>query len=83
MVDFFLTAHAEVVITERNIQLCWIQQVLACPEKIEADDVDHDLIHALGKIAEHGDRVLRVVHSRSFPTRIITVYFDRSVRGKL
>lgn len=83
MMDLLLTAHAEVVITERNIQLRWIRQVLNCPEKIEVDGADPELAHALAKVAEHGDRVLRVVHSRTLPTRIITAYFDRTMRGKL
>ena len=83
MVSFSLTSHAEVVIAERNIHLDWIKQVLNDPVKIETDDVDSDLHHSIGVIAEHGDRALRVVHTRALPTRIVTVYFDRSLKGKL
>jgi len=83
MVNFSLTSHAEVVIFERNIDLAWIQKVLKNPVKIENDDTDPELRHSLGVISEYGDRVLRVIHTRSVPTRIVTAFFDRSLKGKL
>ncbi len=83
MISFSLTSHAKVVVSERNVHLDWIQKVLDNPARTEADMVDPELQHSLGIIAEHGDRVLRVVHSRDVPTRIITAYFDRSLKGKL
>lgn len=82
MEELILTAHATVVIAERGIESAWIHRVVECPERVE-DDVDSELVHALGRIAEHGDLVLRVVRSRSLPPRIVTVYFDRTMRGKL
>ena len=63
MPKFELSAHAKTVITERSIELEWLERVLVTPEKIEADTDDPELKHALGHISEHGDRVLRVVYN--------------------
>ncbi len=69
---------------ERSINLDWLERVLANPEKVEADDEHRDLRHALGRIPEHGNRVLRVVYNSAVePVRVVTVYFDRTVRNKL
>jgi len=41
------------------------------------------LRHALARIAERGDRVLRVVYNASVnPPRVVTAYFDRRQRGR-
>ena len=69
---------------ERSINLDWLERVLANPEKVEADNEHRDLRHALGRIPEHGNRVLRVVYNSAVePVRVVTVYFDRTVRNKL
>lgn len=84
MATFTLSAHAEVVIAERAIDIEWVRRVLRNPERIEDDKSDRLLRHALGRIPEHGDRVLRVVYNGSVePVRVVTVYFDRTLRGKL
>lgn len=84
MPKFVLSAHAKTVITERFIRMEWLEHVLSKPEKIEADRGDPDLSHALGRIPEHGDRVLRVVYNGAVKlVRIITVYFNRTLRNKL
>jgi len=84
MQKFVLIAHAKFVITERCIEIKWLEQVLSKPEKIEADLDDPDLRHALGRIPGHGDRVLRVVYNDAVePVRVVTVYFDRTLRNKL
>jgi hypothetical protein len=42
----------------------------------------HALTHALAKIPECGDRVLRVVYNAYVdPLRVVTAYFDRRERG--
>lgn len=75
---FELTIHAEVAIRERGIPLEWIERVLVWPLRREADPHDPALLHALGKIPEHGGRVLRVVYNKeAIPWRIVTAYFDR------
>lgn len=81
---YTLTAHAAVVIQEREIQLEWIARVLASPQRQERDRSDAALLHALGGIPEHGDRVLRVVYNETAnPWRIVTVHFDRTQKDLL
>ena len=54
------------------------------PVRMEPDKVDPELRHALGRIIEHDDRILRVVYNVTLnPWRIVPVYFDRDQRGKL
>jgi len=49
---------------------------------IDKDDIE--LEHALAKIPEFGNRVLRVIYKKkASPLKIITVYFDRTMRGKI
>lgn len=83
-IHFELTAHAVTVMAERQISLAWVERILMRPERIEPDRIDPDLRHALGLIPERDDRVLRVVYNKSTePWRVVTAYFDRSMRGKL
>lgn len=84
MSNFILSAHAETVIAERGINLQWIERVLSNPERTEDGKDDAALRHALGRIPEHGNRVLRVVYNGSVePVRVVTVYFDRTLRNTL
>ena len=81
---FTLTIHAKVVVAEREISLEWVARILTNPQRTETDVVDPALGHALGRIPEHGDRVLRVVYNKTVkPWRIVTVYFDRTQKDKL
>lgn len=81
---FALTIHAKVVIAEREIQMEWVARILTNPQRMETDSEDPALGHALGRIPEHGDRVLRVVYNKTVkPWRIVTVYFDRTQKDKL
>ncbi|MGH8528553.1 MAG: DUF4258 domain-containing protein [Nevskiales bacterium] len=81
---YSLTAHAQAVIQERGIKPAWLEQVLNTPTRVEPDKADPDLKHHLGAIAEYDDRVLRVVADiRVRPARVVTVYFDRAMKGKL
>jgi len=74
--------HARNVLIEREIEITWVVRVLKQPERTEVDRSDPALIHALGRIAERDDRVLRVVYNASVnPPRIVTAYFDRRQRG--
>ena len=78
-----ISDHARQVMQEREIETAWVVRVLKQPERSEADRDDPVLTHALGRIAERNDRVLRVVYNASVtPPRIVTVYFDRRQRGR-
>ena len=81
---FVLTKHAQDVMEERGIPMAWVARVLNSPDRIEPDRRDPELEHRLRGIPEHQGRVLRVVLGRKARLRrIITVYFDRKMRGKL
>jgi len=83
LAGYELTDHAAAVIAEREIDVAWIARVLAKPERTEKDREDSALTHALARIAERDDRVLRVVYNASVdPPRIVTSYFDRRERGR-
>jgi hypothetical protein len=84
MRSYDLSQHAKEVIKERDIQLRWLEQVLDRPELVEADADDPQLTHHVVRIREYGNRPLRVVfNARANPVRIVTVYFDRKMKGKL
>ncbi|MGH7798226.1 MAG: DUF4258 domain-containing protein [Candidatus Binatia bacterium] len=73
-----LTEHARDALEKRNIELAWVERVIDAPEAAEPDPVDADLEHRLARIAEGGNRVLRVIVNRkTIPPRIVTAFFDR------
>ncbi len=47
------------------------------------DDNDPELEHHLAKVPELANRVLRVIVSKSEPRRVVTLYLDRNMKGKL
>ena len=84
MAAFELTIHATVVVTARAIKHEWIARILDSPTRTEPDNTDPALLHALGRIEEHGNRVLRVIYNPTTkPPKVVTVYFDRVMKGKL
>ena len=81
---FALTAHAATMLRERDIQVSWVGRILQDPQATAPDRHDSRLRHALGRIAEREDRVLRVVYNPTQrPWVVITAYFDRRQRGRL
>jgi hypothetical protein len=71
------------VISERGLELGWIERALLEPEAEEPDRVDGELRHGLVAIPERGGRILRVIYNhRVQPPRIVTAYFDRSAKTK-
>ena len=83
-VIYELSAHAQTVMAEREILETWVARVLDHPELLEADAADPALRHALGRIPERDDRVLRVIYNETVePWRVVTAFFDRTMRGKL
>ena len=68
------------VMAERRIRRAWAERIMDDPERRLDDRADPALRHAIGRIGEYGDRVLRVVYNdRTNPWRIVTAYFDRSL----
>jgi hypothetical protein len=82
--EYSLSKHAIIVMSERGIDQSSIEQTLAEPGLILNDSTDEELQHRLRVFPEYGNRVLRVIVNNSKnPIHVITAYFDRSMRGKL
>ena len=74
MIEYTLTKHAETVLKERGIQLDWLERILLNPIQQHMDLTDPVLKHAIGPVAENGDRLLRVIYNDSVkPLRVVTV----------
>ena len=63
MSKFQLTLHAKVAIESRAIRHEWIASTIAAPEVSQPDGADSELVHALARIPEFENRVLRVVYN--------------------
>lgn len=82
--DYSLSKHANDVIREREIPLEWVALTIAQPTTTQPDPDDPQLRHALRAIPDFDYRVLRVVYNATRnPPHVVTVYFDRSMKGKL
>jgi hypothetical protein len=82
--EYELTNHAQVVLAERGIPAAWVERVLAAPTQTHADEIDPALEHRLGRIAEYGGRVLRVILDPTATlVRIVTAFFDRAMKDVL
>ena len=67
--------------SDSPIRAQWLDDTLAYPARIESDQEDSELLHALRPIAEHGFRVLRVIYNETVnPVAIVTAYFDDEVK---
>ena len=76
------TAHFRDMLRERSISREWVECVVKSPDRIE--EHDDGTRHFIKRIAEQGDRCLRVVVSViENPNRFVTVFFDRRLRGEL
>jgi uncharacterized DUF497 family protein len=81
---YTLSKHAQECMAERGISMEWVERVLFKPTLVESDPKDPTLNRAFGVIPENGNRVLRVVYNHTTaPWNIVSVFFDRSKKGKL
>ena len=82
--NYELTQHARDVLAERSIPIEWLERALREPELKKPDPTDATLECRYRKIPEHENRVLRVVvNTTVVPERVVSVYFDRTMKGKL
>jgi len=82
--DYELTQHARDVLAERKIPVAWLERVWRNPALIQVSQTDPEIEYRFAAIPEFGGRILRVVvNNRASPTRIVSVYFDRAMKGKL
>ena len=78
------TKHAVDVMEERTIRTEWVERVVAEPMMRVPDPNDSEVERFFRRFPEHSDRVLRVVvNTRVAPWRVVSVFFDSSMRGKL
>ena len=79
-----LTKHAIESMKEREIAVEWMERTLETPELIIPDPDDVTVDRYFCRIAEFGNRVLRVAVNREVePVRVVSVFFDRNMKGQL
>jgi hypothetical protein len=84
MMSFELTQHARDALVKRGIPMEWLERVLMFSTRTEPDATDSMLEHRMAVIPEHGDRVLRVIiNSHTMPMKVVTLFFDRKMKGRL
>ena len=78
------TRHAVHAMDERMIPREWVESAVAEPALRTSDPNDPEVERFFRRIPERGGRVLRVaVNTRVAPWRVVSVFFDRSMRGEL
>jgi hypothetical protein len=76
------TKHALDVLGERAIPKEWVERVIAGPALVEHPE--DGTVHYIAPIAEHEDRLLRVVlGGEPEPNRVVTAFFDRRLRRRM
>ena len=76
--------HAMDAMAERRIPVMWVELAVAEPALRSQDPNDPEIERFFRRIAEDGGRVLRVaVNTRVVPWRVVSVFFDRRMRGEL
>ncbi len=78
------TQHARRVMVERLIIEDWVRRTVETPALRTPDPGDPDVERFFRRVPQRGDRVLRVaVNTRVVPWRVVSVFFDRGMRGEL
>ena len=82
--NYELTKHAQKALEERGIQIEWMDRTLSAPECVLPDAEDATVQRYFCCIPEFGGRVLRVaVNTTVEPNRVVSVFFDRTMKRKL
>lgn len=81
--EIHFTEHALQRMAKRAIEPVWVERVIKNPALRFDDDNDPELEHRLAKVPELANRVLRVIVSKSEPRRVVTLYPDRNLKGRL
>ncbi len=78
---FRLSIHAEALIKERELELAWIEDTISHPETTLLGEDGN--LHYIKTIQGLGNRKLRVVvNNHVSPNKIVTIFFDRRLKGK-
>ncbi len=84
MMNYQMTKHARMALEEREILIEWMERAMTAPELITPDPEDATVERRFRRIPEFGGRVLRVaVNTAVEPERVVSVFFDRTMKGKL
>lgn len=76
--------HALFVMAERDIRLEWVELIINEPALRIVDLNDSEIERFYGAIPERQHRVLRVaVNTQVAPWRVVSVFFDRRMRGRI
>jgi hypothetical protein len=79
-----ITKHAKKVMEERGILDAWVVRTFSSAELTWPDPKDAQVEQRFRRIPEFGGRILRVVVNKAVePKRILSVFFDRAMKGKL
>ena len=82
--EYELSHHAAEVLRRRGIRREWMEVALASPQRVERDAADPSIVHHLRTIEACEGRVLRVLYNEAVsPVRIVSVFLDRRMKGKL
>ncbi|WP_420627028.1 DUF4258 domain-containing protein [Candidatus Poriferisodalis sp.] len=77
------TQHARQQMERREISWSWVERVVASPTHRMRDPGDSTVERFYAPVPERDDRVLRAaVNTSSDPWRVVTVFFDRRMRGE-
>ena len=77
------TLHARQQMERRAIPWSWVERIVASPSHRVRDSDDSTVERFYGPIHERDGRVLRAaVNTSSDPWRVVTVFFDRGMRGE-
>ena len=69
---------------ERDIALHWVAETMRDPELRQPDPKDPEIERFYRRIPENENRVLRVaINTKLAPWRVVSVFFDRGMKGKL
>lgn len=79
-----LSRHAVHVMAERMVSIKWVEETVGEPALRLPDPNDPEIERFFRRIPDRDNRVLRVaVNTRVTPWRVVSVFFDRTMRGKL
>lgn len=82
--NYEITKHAQQAMAERKISVIWMERALSNPELVQPDPEDKSIERRFRRIPEYGDRILRVaVNTTVDPNRVVSVFFDRRMKGKI
>ena len=83
-VEYELAHHAADMLRRRGIRREWLEVAMNSPQRVERDATDPSIVHHLRTIEACEGRVLRVLYNEAVsPVRIVSVFLDRRMKGKL